>query len=151
MRLIIALLVCVLLSMTRIGGADDGHRQAAEAFYRVASLDDPKTVSVMVAQLVIGLQPGLRRHQDVVRLFAEEMLASRAFVDVRVQVYMDLFSEQQLHALTKLFEEPVYRTYRAKRIELVSRSASAILEVFADALPELDKRIRSAEDDSTKN
>lgn len=117
------------------------HRQAAEAFYSVAVVDDPEKVANLVAEMISQLQPDLRVHQDILRDFGREIVTSKKYRDARVKVYQDLMSEEELRALTELFRRPEYQKYLALRVEIVRRNAEETVQLFRDELPGLIRRI----------
>jgi hypothetical protein len=118
------------------------HVEAARAFYEVARLSDPAAASAVVAEMVARVQPGLARHRDILEEFARELLSSPAYADAQVNVYADLYSEEDLRTLAWLFQHETYRRYLDRRVELVQRSTGVTLDIFRRSLPELQRRIR---------
>lgn len=130
------------LSVLHQAGADAiSHRQAAEAFYSVAVVDDPERLASVVTEMIARLQPNLKRHQEILREFAREIVMSRKYANARIKVYQDLLSEEELRALIELFRDPVYQKYLTLRVDMVRRNAEETIGLFRDELPELARRI----------
>ena len=119
------------------------HRQAAEAFYSVAVVDDPEKVADVVTEMIAQLQPELRAHQEILRDFGRKIVSSKRYKDSRVKVYQDLMNEEELRALTELFRQPEYQRYLAVRAEIVRRNAEETVKLFKDEFPELIRRINA--------
>lgn len=130
-----------LLPLSKATADATSHRQAAEAFFSVAMVDDPKKLATVVAEMISQLQPDLRRHQEILNEFAREIVTSKKYREARIKIYQDLLAEDELRALTELFQDPVYRKYLEVRVQIVRRSAEETVALFQDALPELVRRI----------
>lgn len=130
-----------LSALSHAGADAASHRQAAEALYSVAVVDDPKKVAGVVTEMISQLQPDLRRHQEILREFATEIVSSKKYTDARVRVYQELLSEEELHALTELFRDPVYQKYLALSVDIARRNAEETISLFQDELPGLVRRI----------
>ena len=120
------------------------HRAAALEFYQEARLNDAQSVARVVADMLVQLQPGLARHRGILEEYAAEVVESERYTLARVEVYMALFTEEELRTLTWLFRHATFRRYREQRIELVKRNTAATLNMFGSSLSELERRIRGS-------
>ena len=118
------------------------HRAAALEFYEEARLRDVQAVATVVANMLVQLQPSLAPHRTILEEYAGEVVESERYTLARVEVYIELFTEEELRTLTWLFRHATYRRYREKRIDLVRRNTEATMNLFRSSLPELERRIR---------
>ena len=133
-----------LLLCSQVAADAASHRQAAEAFYAVAEADDPRTVANVVTNMIAQLQPGLRQHEEILREFALEIVSSPEYADARVKVYQDLLSEEELRALTELFQRPVFQKYLELRVTIAKRNAEETVNLFRNEMSELARRINES-------
>ena len=122
--------------------AQDGHYQAAAAFYDEAKLDDPDAVSRAVANILLRLQPSLAPHREVLEAYAREVIESPKYTSARIGVYMELFGEEELRTLAWLYRHATFRKFREQRLSLVRRTTEVTMALFRNALPDLKRRIR---------
>ncbi|MCP5155390.1 MAG: hypothetical protein H6983_14565 [Ectothiorhodospiraceae bacterium] len=120
------------------------HERAARAFYEQVSLGDADAVSQVVADMILQLQPGLTDHRAVIAEYAREVVVSPEYVNRRVQIFVEMFSEEELETLTWLFGHETFRKYRERRVELVRRNSEETMALFRSRLPELQRRIQAA-------
>ena len=116
------------------------HHEAAAAFYEEVR-EDPKVLSETITGLLGQLQPGIARHGEVLKAFAMELLSSSAYRETRINVYMEFLDEEELRTLVWLFRHDTLRRYRSLNLKLVNRNTQAIIDMFRDSLPELQRRI----------
>lgn len=139
-RFVIAVILG-LLPLSPVIADETSHRNSAEEFYSVAVLHDPEKLADAVTGMISRIEPGLHKHQEILREFAREIVTSNKYRDARVRVYQDLLGEEDLRTLTELFRHPVYRKYLALQVQIVQRNAEETFGLFQDELPELVRRI----------
>jgi hypothetical protein len=133
----------VWTSLSTLAHADSAsHQRAAEEFYAVAVAEDPRALAKLVAEMIAGLRPELQQHREILQDFATELVSSKDYVDAQVRVYAELFTEEELRALTGLFGTPTMKKYRSLRIQLVRRSSEEAIASVKESLPALARRIR---------
>ena len=140
------LLGASILASTALAQEDSAHREAAYQFYREARLSDVRSVAQVVAEMLVKLDPSLAPHRDVIEAYAIEVVSSERYTDARVEVYMEMFPEEDLRTLTWLFRHATFQKYRDRRVELLRRNTEVTMNLFRAALPELERRIRSGAD-----
>ncbi|HEY5701444.1 MAG TPA: hypothetical protein VIT83_05095 [Gammaproteobacteria bacterium] len=123
---------------------ETSHRQAAEAFYSVAEVNDPEQMAKAVTEMISQVQPGLQQHRHILRQFAHEIISSKKYVDARIKVYQDFLSEKELLTLTELFRNPVFQKYLGLRLQIVQRNAEETIQLFKDEIFELMRRIKES-------
>ncbi len=133
----------VWLSLSTLAHADSvSHQRAAEEFYAVAVAEDPSALAELVAGMIAELQPHLKQHQAILQDFTMELVSSKDYVDGQIRVYAELFTEEELRALTELFGTPTLKKYRSLRIHLVRRSSEEAIASVKESLPALVRRLR---------
>ena len=136
--------LCALLATSWPAGADEAssHRRAALELYRELRLGDSQATAAAVTDLVLQLAPNLAPDRDLLEEFAAEVVESDAYAGAHIDVYVDLFDEEELRTLTWLFRHETLRRYREKRVEIIRRTTRATVELFRAELPRLHERIR---------
>lgn len=131
MRLLLLLLICSLASMASADNAS--HRAAAERFLKLAKAEGmtapvyqqvTQVINANFSQLGGSLQyePILARYQQRARSEVDQVLSWAAIRDELIDLYLPLFSEQELDQLSAFYESDVGRKLMEHLPELTRAS-----------------------------
>jgi hypothetical protein len=133
------LLAAVALPAT---ASEESHYEAARALFSVAQAGEADALARAVGGMLTQIQPALAVHEDIISEFARDLVDSPDYAEAQIRVYMELFSEEELEILARLFADETFQRYRERRFELMRRSTAESMQLFRRQLPELERRIR---------
>jgi hypothetical protein len=122
--------------------SEESHYEAARALFSVAQAGEADALARAVGGMLTQIQPGLAVHEEIISEFARDLVDSPDYAEAQIRVYMELFSEEELEILSRLFADETFQRYRERRFELMRRSTAESMQLFRRQLPELERRIR---------
>ena len=126
------------------------HRAAVQrlmAVSRVRELTEQSTETMLAGQL--KQMPQLGPVAGVLRDFYREQLSWTVLEPEFTRLYLEVFSEAEVHDLVRFYESPAGKTLLAKMPVLMARSQEVSTRRMQAAMPQLMQRLQAAMQEST--
>jgi hypothetical protein len=139
-----ALLLCAAAPAAAQEAPSPGEMQAVREFLEVTRVRDnfARTVELMLESSMItgdeDLPPGFA---DLMREFMGEHFTYEVLEPGFVRVYTELFTEEEIRALTAFYRTPAGQRFVELTPELTARTQEVTNEIMQEAMPELMQAI----------
>jgi hypothetical protein len=132
-------------AMLPLAYAQDSHRKAAQALHEVLIATDATTSIQLVASAMGAQDPVLRKHKAIVEGWLADQIASPAYAEAKIAVYMEVYSEEELTQILVIAKTPAFRIFQAKHQQTLRLSAPKLVQLARENEPELARRLQQAE------
>lgn len=137
-----ALALCAAVPAAAQETSSAGEIQAVREFIEVSRMRDnfARTMELMLEGNMMGeeMPDGFK---DVMRQFMAEHFTYEALEPGFIRVYTDLFTEEELRALTAFYRTPAGQRFVELTPELAARTQEFTGEIMQEAMPELMRLI----------
>ncbi len=89
--------------------------------------------------------PVLRKHKAIVEGWLADQIASPAYAEAKIAVYMEVYSEEELTQILAIAKTPAFRIFQAKHQQTLRLSAPKLVQLARENEPELARRLQQAE------
>jgi hypothetical protein len=148
-------LVSLFIGPALSGADENSHRKAALNLIEVANVEkllDQVIVSVeaMMRQQFNGMdlppegQAAAEKLQKEIIVWMSEIFQWEQMKNLYVDLYADVFSEQELNELIEFYQSPLGRKLLAKMPELMQKSMMKTQAVIQEKMPEFQRRMEAS-------
>lgn len=143
------LIICLTIFCTVVYAKDKEHFELATKFELLSSAQNKNKLVQQIFPVLkksLGLTD-IKSHQkydEIIERYLVDILQSKEYEEGKVNVYMKIYSKEELKKLIKLVSTPEYQLLQEKRVAISTGLIQNMNGILQKTLPSLDEKIKAA-------